>query len=108
MFHSASLVENKLYVAGGAADDITFLKDTFYLDLSINFTLENPPFINDATTPNLTNSLDKMASAVGGKDNATIFLFGGYTNVRKPINFYTIVIHTGYSLYLNLATAFIY
>ena len=77
--HSACLVNDKLYVMGGYSQ--SFLNDTFYIDLSINFTLNNPPFINDVTTPKLGVSMDNMACAISGKDNATIFLFGGWQGV---------------------------
>src|SRR4051812_43127060 len=88
MMHSASLIKNKLYVIGGASTDI--LNDTFYLDLSLNFTLDNSPFINDITTPNLAISIDNMAYATGGKDNNIIFLFGGWEGeVRFFYNIYT-------------------
>src|SRR5438270_855356 len=74
--HSACLINDKLYFVGGYSQ--SFYDDVFYIDLSINFTLNNPPFINDATTPNLGVFMDNMAYAVGGADNATIFLFGGW------------------------------
>jgi len=77
--HSANLVKNKLYVAGGYSTKV--LNDIFYLDLSSSFTLDNPPFVNDVTTPNLPIAFDCMACIVGGKDNSTIFLFGGWEGV---------------------------
>src|SRR5579883_1918242 len=80
MLHSASLINSKLYVAGGSGGP-SYLNDTFYLDLSSNFILDKPSFVNDGTTPNLIISLGQMGYAIGGKDNATIFLFAGFEGV---------------------------
>ena len=83
ILHLASLVNHKLYVAGGSSNPpVDFLSDTFYLDLSSNFTTDNPQFITDATTPSLGIRVNSMAYAVGGNNNATIFLFGGWQGVR--------------------------
>src|SRR4051812_41983018 len=78
--HSAILVGNKIFVIGGY-DGTNFMNDVFYLDLRRNFTLDNISFVHDDTTPNMEMGIDFSAIAVGGKDNATIFIFGGVQEV---------------------------
>jgi len=86
--HSASLVKNRIYVAGGIKGVATLLNDTFYIDSSLDFTFDNPPFINDTTTSDLKVSFVNMTSFVGAKDNTTIFLFGGWKGVSLIFTYY--------------------
>ncbi len=76
--HTATLIEDKLYILGGAANvaDKIIGKQFFYLDVSVPF---NTQYIlwRDLTNINIVPSHFGAASIKGGANNNTLFLYGG-------------------------------
>ncbi|KAG9301184.1 hypothetical protein G9A89_012567 [Geosiphon pyriformis] len=72
--HTANLIENKIYILGGADATNQTYQDFFYLDLSVNFTISAPAFILNKKFENFTG-LNLATSVV--KDNKSIYIYGG-------------------------------
>src|ERR1044071_237881 len=75
--HTATLIDDKLYILGGQSDvDETAGKQFFYLDASVPFNTRELPW-NDLTSTNIVPSHAKAASVNGGLKNDTLVLYGG-------------------------------
>ncbi|RHZ74058.1 hypothetical protein Glove_227g155 [Diversispora epigaea] len=77
--HSTALVDNKLYVIGGidlSAVSVTF-KNVFYLNLSSNFEVDSPSWVDLSSDSSVPFYGAWATAAVGGRNNQTIYLFGG-------------------------------
>src|SRR6266516_2189639 len=78
--HTATLIDNKLYILGGSSkaskgvDDVE--KDFFYLDVSVPFNIKNLSW-KDLSSINPVPSHYFAASVKGGVNNNTLFLYGG-------------------------------
>ncbi|GBC04885.1 hypothetical protein RclHR1_05920005 [Rhizophagus clarus] len=78
--HTATLIDNKLYILGGLYIDGSSVpdvgKDFFYLDVSVSFNTQNLLW-NDLSTINTVPTHYGAASVEGGANNSTLFLYGG-------------------------------
>lgn len=78
-YHSAVYIENKLYIIGGDNDPA----DNFlYLDLSIPFHKDRPPWFN-LDFCKIPFNVYRAAASFGGIDNFTIFLIGGERSEKE-------------------------
>src|SRR6266498_5778972 len=73
--HTATLIDDKLYILGGYNEEIAG-KQFFYLDVSVSFNTQELLW-NDLTSTNIVPSHWGAASVNGGANNNTLFLFGG-------------------------------
>ncbi|CAG8562476.1 8394_t:CDS:10, partial [Diversispora eburnea] len=73
-FHEMVHIGDKLFFLGGYNNN--HLKDFFYLDLSISFHKDIPPWYN-LDFREIPIGVSKAAASFGGFDGATIFLMGG-------------------------------
>src|SRR5881227_807206 len=71
--HTATFIDNKLYILGG----IDTRKEFIYLDFSVKFNTKNLLW-HDLTNNNTVPSHYAAASVKGGASNNTLFLYGGY------------------------------
>src|SRR3954451_2504988 len=80
--HTSTLIDNKLYILGGAylANDLES-KDFFYLDVSAPFNTQNLLW-QDLSSINTVPAHYGAASVKGGADNNTLYLFGGSSSVK--------------------------
>src|SRR5688572_17216996 len=87
--HTATLINNKLYILGGSnvlddgsndgninVDNSTIGKDFFYLDFSGPFNTKNLAWQN-LSNINIVPSHNGATSVKGGENNNTLFLYGG-------------------------------
>src|SRR6266498_855653 len=77
ILHTATLIDNKLYILGGSSKTVDVGKDFFYLDVSVPFNAQNLSW-NDLSSINIVPHLD-AASVKGGANNNTLFLYGGFS-----------------------------
>ncbi|RHZ88230.1 hypothetical protein Glove_25g14 [Diversispora epigaea] len=82
-FHSSVYVENKLYILGGYNKGP--LDTLFYLDLSVPFHKDHPPWFY-LGYHGIPFGVFKAAACFGGINNSTIFLIGGERS-EKEINY---------------------
>ncbi|RIB26191.1 hypothetical protein C2G38_2065496, partial [Gigaspora rosea] len=86
--HESVLIENKLYIMGGfypISQDSTYSqtnkfnisREFFYLDLSISFDIDSPPFVDLTSTSPMLYGVSKGAALAGGISKSYIFLIGG-------------------------------
>jgi len=77
-FHTATLVNNKLYILAGDSNSkiADTGKDFFYLDVSVPFNTKNLLW-KDLSSINIIPAHDSAASVNGGSNNNTLFLYGG-------------------------------
>ncbi|CAG8746290.1 4916_t:CDS:2, partial [Funneliformis caledonium] len=84
--HTATLIDNKLYILGGRLDSTKNNENIggqfFYLDVSEQFNIKNIVW-HDLTDINTIPAHRSAASARGGAYNDTLFLFGAKTD--RPI-----------------------
>ncbi|CAG8553170.1 10430_t:CDS:2 [Funneliformis caledonium] len=84
--HTATFIDNKLYVLGGRNDDGDELvgKQFFYLDVTASFNAKALLWI-DMTGNNIIPSHNSATSVKGGINNNTLILFGGipYNNKQS-------------------------
>src|SRR5581483_12103550 len=74
-WHTATLVDNKLYILGGYnAVDTSVDVDFFYLDVSAPFNTKGLQW-NDLTNINIVPGHHGAASVAGGANNRTIFIY---------------------------------
>ncbi|KAG9306384.1 hypothetical protein G9A89_018267 [Geosiphon pyriformis] len=74
--HTSNLIDNRIYYFGGGYNTTN---QYFYLDLSVNFTTSNPPFVNIDSLDNFP-PLRYFSSVVienSGNGSAKLLLFGG-------------------------------
>ncbi|CAB4394356.1 unnamed protein product [Rhizophagus irregularis] len=79
VLHTATLIDNKLYILGGW-DSIKnqSLKEFFYLDVSVPFNTQELSW-HDLSNINMVPPHDTATSVKGGPNNDTLFLYGGFT-----------------------------
>ncbi|CAG8562457.1 8393_t:CDS:2 [Diversispora eburnea] len=82
-YHSSVYIENKLYILGGYNGGP--LNSLLYLDLSISFNKDHPPWFC-LGYHGIPFGVFKAAASFGGIDNSTIFLIGGERS-EKEINY---------------------
>jgi len=82
--HTATFVNNKLYISGGTFNSTVVPKEFFYLDFSASFDTKELLW-QDLSNINKVPQIFGAASAVGGVNNETIFLFGGFSNSKVLI-----------------------
>ncbi|RIA87849.1 hypothetical protein C1645_739822 [Glomus cerebriforme] len=77
--HTATLIDNKLYILGGKDKNAQFVgKEFFYLDVSFPFNTQNLLW-HDLSSINMLSPHNTAASVKGGANNNTLFLYVGYT-----------------------------
>jgi N-acetylneuraminic acid mutarotase len=88
--HTATFIDNKLYILGGSLIDEVG-KDFFYIDFSNPFNMQNLTF-NDLSKNNTVPPHFSAGSAKGGANNDTLFICGGadyvdFTNLELVYTF---------------------
>src|ERR1051325_11123505 len=77
-WHTATHVDKKLYILGGfSTADTSVGTDFFYLDTSAPFNTKGILW-NDLKSINMVPGHSGAASVIGGTNNNTIFIYGGY------------------------------
>ncbi|PKY25634.1 galactose oxidase [Rhizophagus irregularis] len=88
--HTATLIDNKLYILGGSlTSNNTLVKGFFYLDISVPFNTQELSWQDRSSTINKIPLHDGATSVKGGANNDTLFLYGGFTNDPKMALIYT-------------------
>ncbi|RIA87836.1 hypothetical protein C1645_739813 [Glomus cerebriforme] len=78
--HTATLIDNKLYILGGDDVNTNYIdKSFFYLDFSVPFNTQNLLW-QDLSNIDSVPSHSEAASVRGGANNDTLFLYGGHSN----------------------------
>ncbi|CAB4399938.1 unnamed protein product [Rhizophagus irregularis] len=78
--HTATFIDNKLYILGGTlASNDTLVKGFFYLDISVPFNTQELSW-QDLSSINKVPLHSSATSAKGGANNDTLFLYGGFSN----------------------------
>jgi hypothetical protein len=81
-YHTATLIDNKLYILDG--EDLTInktVKSFFYLDVSVPFNTKELAYAwKDLSSTSIVPIHEGAASAKGGANNDTLFLYGGNLN----------------------------
>jgi N-acetylneuraminic acid mutarotase len=80
-FHSATLIDNKLYILGGLDLNSKMLNEFFYLDVSVPFNTQELSW-QDLSNINMVPIHHSAASVKGGPNNDTLFLCGGGTTAQ--------------------------
>jgi hypothetical protein len=75
-FHTATLIDGKLYILGGFIDNKDAEKNFFYLDASVEFSTQNLLW-QDLSGINIVPPHYQATSVKGGANNKTLFLYGG-------------------------------
>src|SRR5438552_960998 len=87
--HTATLIDNKLYILDGARyNDTDLLNEFFYLDFSVSFNTQNLLWKNISSIDTVPPHLG-AAAVKGGANNSTLFLYGGYYNNTNVAPVYT-------------------
>ena len=73
--HTATLIDNKLYVLGGINSNTLPGKDFSYIDFSVPFNTQELT-VQDLSDMNVVPSHIAASSAKGGANNKTLFLYG--------------------------------
>src|SRR6266542_2819511 len=79
--HTATLINDKLYILSGRRDD---KKQFFYLDVSVSFNTQELLW-HDLTNINIVPSHYEAASVKGGANNNTLFLYGGTPTANSKV-----------------------
>ncbi|CAI2176601.1 15544_t:CDS:2 [Funneliformis geosporum] len=108
--HTATLIEDKLYILGGQNDLITnngVGKEFFYLDVSVPFNVQDILW-HDLTSVNIVPAHYSAASVKGGAYNNNLILYGGiqHKGVEMALvykydtqnNSWSVPITTGYNV----------
>ncbi len=75
--HTATLIDDKLYILGGYNEEIAG-NQFFYLDVSVSFDTQELLW-SDLTSINIVPSSHWGAASVnGGANNVTLFIYGGF------------------------------
>ncbi len=87
--HTATLIDDKLYILGGQQndDDTIAGKQFFYLDVSASFDTQELLW-HDLTSINIVPSHWGAASVNGGANNSTLFLYGGNPLTNDKVSIY--------------------
>ncbi|PKK63037.1 hypothetical protein RhiirC2_813416 [Rhizophagus irregularis] len=86
--HTATLIDNKLYILGGLDLSNKPVKEFFYLDISVSFDTQQLLW-QDLTNINMVPAHFDATSVKGGANNDTLFLYGGATLVQTMALVYT-------------------
>ncbi|PKK59334.1 hypothetical protein RhiirC2_794975 [Rhizophagus irregularis] len=86
--HTATLIDNKLYILGGWDLNDIPLKEFFYLDVSVPFNTQELSW-QDLSNINMVPPHASAASVKGGPNNNTLFLYGGFTTDQTMALVYT-------------------
>ncbi|PKB95421.1 hypothetical protein RhiirA5_436745 [Rhizophagus irregularis] len=86
--HTATLIDNKLYILGGLDSENIVLDEFFCLDVSVPFNTQELPW-QDLSNINLVPVHMSAALARGGANNDTLFLYGGTTPIKTMSLVYT-------------------
>ena len=88
--HTATLIDNKLYILGGSINDLDEEagKEFFSLDVSVPFSTQNIPWV-DLTSINLIPSHKRASAVKGGANNKTLILYGGEPIKKRMEALYT-------------------
>ncbi|RGB23124.1 hypothetical protein C1646_774972 [Rhizophagus diaphanus] len=86
--HTATLIDNKLYILGGNDLNDIPLKEFFYLDVSVPFNTQELSW-QDLSNINMVPPHSSAASVKGGPNNDTLFLYGGFTADQTMALVYT-------------------
>uniref|UniRef100_U9U221 Galactose oxidase n=1 Tax=Rhizophagus irregularis (strain DAOM 181602 / DAOM 197198 / MUCL 43194) TaxID=747089 RepID=U9U221_RHIID len=74
--HTATLIDNKLYILGGYNLKTNRVKEFFYLDVSVPFNTQELSW-QDLSNINMVPLHSSATSVKGGPNNDTLFLYGG-------------------------------
>ncbi|RIA83037.1 hypothetical protein C1645_861709 [Glomus cerebriforme] len=89
-FHTATLVNNKLYILDGISINLTrTLNDFFYLDVSATYNTQNLPWVDLSSINTIVPQHAAATSVKGGTNNNTLILYGGVTANPKSSSLYT-------------------
>uniref|UniRef100_U9U248 Galactose oxidase n=1 Tax=Rhizophagus irregularis (strain DAOM 181602 / DAOM 197198 / MUCL 43194) TaxID=747089 RepID=U9U248_RHIID len=86
--HTATLIDNKLYILGGLGLNNNGLKEFFYLDVSVPFSTQELSW-QDLSNINMVPLHFSAMSVKGGVNNDTLFLYGGLTADQTMALVYT-------------------
>ncbi|PKK74255.1 galactose oxidase [Rhizophagus irregularis] len=86
--HTATLIDDKLYILGGSDLNGKLLKEFFYLDVSVPFNTQELSW-QDLSNINMVPPHDSATTTKGGANNNTLFLYGGFSNDPKMPLVYT-------------------
>ncbi|RIA83034.1 hypothetical protein C1645_743361 [Glomus cerebriforme] len=87
--HTATLINDKLYILGGTLKNGTDIKDFFYFDFSASFNTQNLPWVDLSSTNTIVPRHFGAASAKGGANNNTLIIYGRITSNPKIPSLYT-------------------
>jgi hypothetical protein len=90
--HTATLIDNKLYILGGRDLNRNQVKEFFYLDVSVPFNTQELSW-KDLSNVNMVSLHNFAASVKGGANNDTLFLYGGLTDQTMAL-VYTFDLHS--------------
>jgi hypothetical protein len=91
--HTATLIDNKLYILGGRDLNRNQVKEFFYLDVSVPFNTQEL-FWKDLSNINMIPPHSGAASVKGGENNDTLFLYGGHSADQTMALVYTFNSHS--------------
>ncbi|CAB5362588.1 unnamed protein product [Rhizophagus irregularis] len=86
--HTATLIDNKLYILSGWDLNDKPLKEFFYLDVSVPFNTQELSW-QDLSNINMVPLHSSAMSVKGGVNNDTLFLYGGLTADQTMALVYT-------------------
>ncbi|GBC15616.1 hypothetical protein GLOIN_2v1834755 [Rhizophagus irregularis DAOM 181602=DAOM 197198] len=86
--HTATLIDNKLYILGGYDLNIKRINEFFYLDVSVPFNTQELSW-QDLSNINMVPPHSSAASVKGGPNNDTLFLYGGASTDQTMALVYT-------------------
>ena len=85
--HTATLIDDKLYILGGYNDSNVITNDFFYLNVSVQFNTQRLSWNDLSNITSISTFVpahNSAASVKGGADNSTLFLYGGFiSNPRR-------------------------
>ncbi|RIA79409.1 hypothetical protein C1645_840757 [Glomus cerebriforme] len=88
--HTATLIDNKLYIIGGRDINGKFVgKEFFYLDFSVPFDTQKLLLWQDLSYIDLVPPHSEAESVKGGANNDTLFLYGGEISDQTMALVYT-------------------
>jgi hypothetical protein len=86
--HTATFIDNKLYILGGRDLNEKQVKEFFYLDTSVPFNTQELPW-QDLSNINMVPLHSSASSIRGGANNDTLFLYGAFTTEQTMASVYT-------------------
>ncbi|PKY49670.1 galactose oxidase, partial [Rhizophagus irregularis] len=86
--HTATLIDNKLYILGGYGLKNNRVKEFFYLDVSVPFNTQELSW-QDLSNINMVPLHSSATSVKGGPNNDTLFLYGGDSSDQTMALVYT-------------------